>query len=213
MSCCQGHEVFFSKKVADKDLKRYREKGPYKMTRHLVQALKAKDLKKMTLLDIGGGIGSIQHALLKEGLKKAVSVDGPSAYINASKEEAKRQGHSDLVTYHQGDFVDLSDQVDSTDIVTLDKVICCYPNMEAIVSHSVKKAKKVYGIVFPRINLPMLIAKPILNLLSWLRGNTCRFYLHSPQKVEALILAEGLERQSCFKTFLWQTIIYERLTH
>ncbi|GMT49906.1 MAG: hypothetical protein IEMM0008_1445 [bacterium] len=210
MSCCQGHEAFFNKKVAHKNLKRYRKKGPHKVSQYLIEALKSKGLNGMTLLDIGGGIGSIQHELIKAGLKKAVSIDAPSAYINASKEEAKRQGHSDRVTYHQGDFVDLSDQVDSTDIVTLDKVICCYPDMEAIVSHSVKKAKKVYAIVFPRINLLMLMIKPILNLLSWLRHDPCRFYLHSPQKVESIIIAEGLERQSFFKTFVWQILLYER---
>ena len=110
MSCpqCQGHEHLFDQKTASQELKNYRKKGPSKSTRLLIEALTASSLKGMTLLDIGGGIGAIQHELLKLGLRHATSVDASVAYLEAAKDEAQRQGHADRVSYHYGDFVALA---------------------------------------------------------------------------------------------------------
>ena len=56
MNCCQcqGIEEVFDKKHAAKELSRYREKGPDKTTRMLIDALKREGVQAMTLLDIGG---------------------------------------------------------------------------------------------------------------------------------------------------------------
>ena len=35
-------------------------------------------------------------------------------------------------------------------IVTLDRVICCYPDMERLVRTSAEKARRLYGAVYPR---------------------------------------------------------------
>ena len=67
MGQCQGMETFFDNKTAVGDLKAYRKKGPSKTTRMLIDALKAQGVEDMTLLDIGGGVGAIQHELLNSG--------------------------------------------------------------------------------------------------------------------------------------------------
>jgi magnesium-protoporphyrin O-methyltransferase len=43
-------------------------------------------------LDIGGGVGIIQHELLPAGVTTAVHIDAATAYLDAAKEEAKRRG-------------------------------------------------------------------------------------------------------------------------
>ena len=107
MNCCQccGIDKVFSAKVAAKELKAYRKNGPHKATSVLIDALKAEGAEGMTLLDIGGGVGAIQHELLKDGVTTATNVDASSAYSEAAKQEADRLGLSDRVTYHFGDFV------------------------------------------------------------------------------------------------------------
>ena len=39
-------------------------------------------------MDVGGGIGAIQHELLRAGVARADSVEASTAYIDACKEEA-----------------------------------------------------------------------------------------------------------------------------
>ena len=66
MDCCQcqGIEQVFDERQAKKDLKQYRKKGPSSTTRILVEAIKAQGVQDLSLLDIGGGVGAIQHGLL-----------------------------------------------------------------------------------------------------------------------------------------------------
>ena len=66
MGCCQcqGIESMFDKKAAKRELKRYLKKGPSKTTIMLLDAVNKVGVQGLTFLDIGGGIGAIQHALL-----------------------------------------------------------------------------------------------------------------------------------------------------
>ena len=79
MSCCshcqEAGELFTDEK-ARKELREYRRNGaPNKPTRLLIDGLKTLDLSSTTLLDVGGGVGMIQHELLEEGLQiLAVSI-------------------------------------------------------------------------------------------------------------------------------------------
>src|SRR5207248_22753 len=102
MDCCQckGIETLFDQKEAKKRLKAYRKDGAAKTTRMLIEALQAEGIKGMTLLDIGGGVGAIQHDLLRAGIERATDVDASAAYVKAAQNEAERQGHADRVSYY-----------------------------------------------------------------------------------------------------------------
>ncbi len=212
MNCCQcdGIETLFNRKVAAKDLKKYRRKGPSKTTGMLIDALQAEGVDGLTLLDIGGGIGAIGHELLATGASRATNVDASTAYIEASKEESERRGDSDRVSYQHGNFVDLAPEVSPADIVTLDRVICCYPDMEALVGLSSQRATKYYGVVYPRDNFWMMVARPVLNLFLWLNRNPFRMFVHSPAAVDALVRRQGLEPRFHGGTIIWQVVLYGR---
>jgi 2-polyprenyl-3-methyl-5-hydroxy-6-metoxy-1,4-benzoquinol methylase len=133
-SCqCAGCNSQFGIEHAAKDLKRYRENGPDPTTRLLLDAIKTHGLQGATLLDVGAGIGVIHHELLSAGARSAVHVDATDANLQIAEQEASRQGHRDKVTFLRGDFVELARKISPADIVTLDRVICCYPNMEELV--------------------------------------------------------------------------------
>ena len=138
MDCCQcrGIESQFDQNEAKRKLREYRRHGPARTTRILLDALMAEHIQGLTLLDIGGGIGAIQHALLKAGVSRAVDIDASSAYLSAAKSEAARQGYADRISYQHGNFVDLADSISPADIVTLDRAICCYHDMPALVGRS-----------------------------------------------------------------------------
>ncbi len=120
---CEGVEAFFDRRMAARQLEQYRRRGPLRSTRLLLEALKAQGVEGLTLLDIGGGVGAVQHELLKAGAAKAVSVDAASAYLEVAKHESERRGLAERVTYHHGDFVALAESLEPADVVTLDRVI------------------------------------------------------------------------------------------
>ena len=212
MTCqqCQGLESLFDNKTAVNELKAYRKKGPDKTTRMLVDALKATGVEAMTLLDIGGGVGVIQHELMKAGISKATHVDASTAYIAAAKDEAKRQGHADRVSYHYGDFVELAPDIPAVDIVTLDRAICCYHDMPALVGLSSARASKLYGLVYPRDTWWVKLGISIVNFGARLLRRDYRFFVHPTNAVDEVLGNNGLKQHFYHKTFLWQVALYAR---
>jgi len=212
MNCCQcqGIEEVFSQGYVTKELSRYRLKGPIKTTRMLIEAIKEAGVDGLTLLDIGGGVGAVQHELLEAGVKDATDVDASKAYIQAARAESQRRGLAERVSYHYGNFVDLAKDIDSADIVTLDRVICCYDDMEKLVSLSAGRARKLYGVVYPRDTWWIKIGLAVGNLLSRLQRSPYRAFAHPTQAVEALVNSLGLKRSSYRQTLVWQVVVYSR---
>jgi len=212
MNCCQcqGIEEVFSQGYVTKELSRYRAKGPIKTTRMLIEAIKEAGVDGLTLLDIGGGVGAVQHELLEAGVKDATDVDASKAYIQAARAESQRRGLAERVSYHYGNFVDLAKDIDSADIVTLDRVICCYNDMEKLVSLSAGRARKLYGVVYPRDTWWIKIGLAVGNLLSRLQRSPYRAFAHPTQAVEALVNSLGLKRSSYRQTLVWQVVVYSR---
>lgn len=212
MSCCQcrGIQTLFGERIARKDLKRYRKKGPPHTTQVLLDALKADGVQGATLLDIGGGVGAIPNELLRAGIARATAVDASSAYVEAAQSEARRQGHAGRVEYHFGDFVNLAPRITAADVVTLDRVICCYDDMEALVSVSAERARRLYAVVYPRDTWWNRLGASLVNLACGVQRNAFRVYIHPPEAVERVIHGKGLARRFYRTTPLWQVAVYGR---
>jgi magnesium-protoporphyrin O-methyltransferase len=212
MDCCktQNYNGFFDRKTAKKNLKKYHKKGPDKSTLILIAALKNKGIEGLTLLDIGGGVGVMQHELLKDGLRNAVGVDASQAYIDVSREEAVRRGHGEQVKYHFGNYVELAANVEKADIVTLDKVICCYPDMWSLVGLSVDKSGKYYGLIYPRDTWWVKMGVSVANILLGILRKKFRSFVHPTKTVDTMILRAGLERCFYRTTPIWQVVLYRR---
>jgi magnesium-protoporphyrin O-methyltransferase len=212
MNCCQcqGIEELFSEKYVTKELARYRAKGPDKTTRMLTEAIKEAGVQGLTLLDIGGGLGPVQHDLLDAGVQSATDVEASTAYITAARTETQRRGYTDRVHYHHGDFVDLSEEISPADIVTLDRVICCYHDMQRLVDLSAARTRKLYGLVYPRDTWWVKIGLALENLFFRIRRSPFRTYAHPTEAVEALVSKNGLNRRSYSQTLVWQVVVYSR---
>jgi magnesium-protoporphyrin O-methyltransferase len=212
MDCCQckGIETVFGEGEARGELKSYHKKGPAKTTRILIDALKEQGIEGMTLLDIGGGVGAIQYELLHDGVERARAVDASSAYIGVAREEAERQGLSDRVEYQHGNFVDMAPGIAPADIVTLDRVICCYHDVESLVGLSAEKAGRLYGLVYPRDTWWTRLAAWAGNVWLWVARNPFRAFVHPTRTVEALVHERGLTRRFHRLSGPWQVAVYAR---
>jgi magnesium-protoporphyrin O-methyltransferase len=212
MSCCQcqGIERLFDRREAQRKLDAYARYGPDRTTRLLVDAVKAENIAGTTLLDIGGGVGVAQLELLSAGLRSATDVDASSAYLDVAREEARRRGYGERVIYRHGDFVALAPEIEPADIVTLDRVICCYHNMPALVRASAAKARRLYGVVYPRDAWWTRCFSATENMMFRVRRHPYRSFIHPTRLVDTLIRGAGLERRTHHQGAFWQVVLYAR---
>lgn len=213
MDCphCQSAEKFFNPRVAQNEIKAYRKDGPSKATRLLLDTLREAGVKGLSLLDIGGGVGAIQHELVAAGAGQVVDVDASSAYLKIAQSEAQQRGYAENARYIHGDFVQVAPEVEAADIVTLDRVVCCYPDMRALVDLSSQRARRFYGLIYPRDNAFMRIGIRIVNFFSFqLWRNPFRVYIHPTQEVDAIARGNDLSLKLHRYSGVWQVFLYER---
>jgi hypothetical protein len=212
VSCCQceGIESQFGRKTAERELRRFRRLGPIASTRLLVEDLGAADVAGALLVDIGGGIGAIHHLLLDTGAREAVHVDVSAEYIAAARQEAMRRGHADRVRFVHGDFVQLAPGLPDGDVVTLDRVICCYPDMDSLVGHAADKARRLFGAVYPRDVWWIRFGVRTINTLLRIRRSAFRVFVHSPAAIDGVLRTHGLERTTLRRTIAWEIVVYAR---
>ena len=207
---CQGIESVFDQRLAATQMERVRRKGALKTTRFLIEALRARGVQDRTLLDIGGGVGIVHHELLASGAKEATDVDASSAYVRAAKSEAERRGLASRARYLHGNFLDLAGEILPVDIVTLDRVICCFDDMRGLVAASAEKARLFYGIVYPRDAWWTRLGIRLMNFVRKLRRDPFRVFSHGTRAVESVLHAEGLVRTYHREAGLWQVAIFSR---
>ena len=199
----------FDRAKANKQLRRLRRRGPSTNTRLVIEAL-ADGISGASLIDIGGGVGTIHHLLLDDGALSAIHVDISNAYLDVAREEAARRGHAEQVRFIHGDFVDVAAELPAADVVALDRVICCYPNMDVLLGRAAEKTRRLLGAVYPRDVWWVRVALAWTNGLQRLRRSTFRLYLHSPAAIDARLRRAGLIRSALHRTIFWEIARYER---
>lgn len=209
-NCCEITDNAFSEAEARAEIRNYRKRGPAKQTKLILQAIRSLGLKNLDLLDIGGGIGVIHHELLKDVARGATHVDASSAYLREAKAEAARRGHSDRVNFIHADFTDVAPDVPKADVVTLDRVVCCYPDFRSLLNAAANHSRQALTLTYPRETWYMHIGLSIINLFQRLRKDPFRVFLHPVGEMDTLLKQEGFERISLRRLFVWEMALYQR---
>jgi hypothetical protein len=111
---------------------------------------------------------------------------------DAAREEGQRHGPDGRVTYLHGDFVDLADLVGPAEIVTLDRVINVYPGWERIAVLAAGRAKRLFGLVYPRDTRVVRLIIVAMNLMLRLQRKPVRAFLRSGDAIERIACENGL---------------------
>lgn len=214
MTCtshCCGAETIFDEKKAEKSLKKYLKKGPEKFTKLLLNALYKNELTNFSLLDIGGGIGILQHELIKKGIIKTTDVDASTAYIATAKQLMKKNDTENKMKFIYADFNDCHQEIEKHDIVTLSRVVCCYPDAVGLINNSIAKTNKFYGLIYPRTGFLAQIFQKIMNLGMYLKKNPFRVFMHSEELINKTVCNNGFERIYYGNAFPWRVVLYQRI--
>jgi hypothetical protein len=213
-SCCAfdntADEHFNADKVAKK-LAQYRRKGPGPTTRRLRDGLVSAGLREGTLLDVGGGLGILSLELLDAGFSRAVVVDASSAYLAAASEEAMRRGRSSVTEFTHGDFLVVAGKVPPSNVVTLDRVVCCYPSYEPLLEQALHLAKAGFAVSYPRDRWFVRLGMWFENALRQWRGNPFRTFVHPPSDMMRIIEGAGFRLASRGRTAAWSCDVFVKV--
>ena len=207
---CDDYASPIDARTAKEDRATYHAAGPDRTTRMLLDMIEANTESGVSVLDVGGGIGVIDLELLKTRASRAVLVEASPAYLEAARDEARQAGLVDRIEIVAGDFVRHAADIDAADIVTLDRVVCCYPDAVALVSASAAKAKRLFGLVLPRDRWYVRWAIRLDNVRWRLKRRTYRAHAHANARIDEMTLASGLRPCAEAFTLIWRVVLYAR---
>jgi hypothetical protein len=194
MVCCTSYcaaEAQFDRKVAERDLRRYRRRGADKTTRLMLEELRRWPLDGRDLLDVGGGIGVISRELADTRLASTTIVEVSPAYSEVARRE-------------------VAGTLPNADVVTLDRVVCCYPNAEALLVAAAARTQQVLAFTYPRNRWYVRTMFALGNFWLRLTGKKFRAFVHAPERMAAILEAAGLACVTRRETLVWTLDLYQR---
>jgi 16S rRNA G966 N2-methylase RsmD len=192
--CCtpKGYRRIFSEGSARNEARRYRRRGLDATSRRIVEFLRSQGVAGSTVLEVGGGIGAIQLELLKAGASRAVSVELTPTYEEVARELLDESGLSDRVERRVVDFAAAADEVEGADIVVLNRVICCYPDMPRLAVAAADHARQLLVMSYPRRAWWTAFGLGLANLMFRIVRLEFHVFLHPPEKILATSETRGL---------------------
>ncbi|MGB0175981.1 MAG: hypothetical protein ACPF9D_02365, partial [Owenweeksia sp.] len=109
------------------------------------------------------------------------------------------------------DFVEVAKDIAVHQHVTLDKVICCYPEMEDLLRLAAEKAEKQVGLAYPQINWLARAGRWLANLYLRTSRSAFRTYLHDPSEVNRVMTECGFQLKDIKKRFPWRVEVWHRV--
>jgi 2-polyprenyl-3-methyl-5-hydroxy-6-metoxy-1,4-benzoquinol methylase len=192
--CCspRGYRWAFSEKVACRDAKRYTREGLDSTSRRIVELLTRRGVDGLTLLEIGGGVGALQIELLRLGIARAQNVDITPTYEKTAGELLRSAGLEDRVERRVLDFAESGDDVVAADIVILNRVLCCYPDMPKLTAVASAHCRQVLVLSFPKDRLWTRAALAVANLLLRATRRHFQVFVHRLERILAVAKQQGL---------------------
>jgi len=215
MTCCPGPcaaASFFGPEIAQWDLRRYQRRGPEKITRLLLEELRRTPLNGLRLLDIGSGIGAIAVELVGVGLASVTLADASPAYLEVARHHIGPRYAPRPVQFILGDFTVTAAALPDADIVTLDRVVCCYPDVEALLRLAAARSRRMLAFTYPRNKWFVRAAFVVENFWYRLTRSSFRAFVHSPQRMASVLEAAGFVRAAHRETLPWALDLYRRTT-
>jgi magnesium-protoporphyrin O-methyltransferase len=211
--CCspKGYRWVFSERSARAEAKRYRRKGLDSTSRRIVDFLKTQGVEGKTVLEVGGGIGAIQIELLKAGAARALSVELTPTYEEVAAALLREAELSDRVERRVMDFAEAADQVDGADVVIMNRVICCYPDMPRLAGAAADHARQLLVMSFPRKTWWMYVGLKVSNFLLWTTRREFHIFLHPTEKIIATSEQHGLEPVLDQQGLVWKVAALRRV--
>jgi 2-polyprenyl-3-methyl-5-hydroxy-6-metoxy-1,4-benzoquinol methylase len=201
----RGCDDFFGDKFARRVAKRYRRRGRDKTAARVTAFLEDAGIENATVLEIGGGVGEIQLELLKRGAARAVNLELSPAYDAEARSLLREAGiEPGRVERRVHDIATDPGSVEPADVVVLHRVVCCYPDYEALLGAAASHARRLLVFSHPRRNPGSRAFIALENVALRLRRKELRTFAHPPSAMLEVCRAHGMSATFAHPGVIWQ---------
>jgi hypothetical protein len=212
MNCCTpaGYRTIFGAATVERDARRYRRKGVTGSARWLLQTLVGDSVTEASVLEVGGGVGSLQIELIEAGATRATNVEIIDSYEAVAHSLIGEHDLDGRVLRLVADFAQHPDQTPAADVVIMHRVICCYPDADALMTAACAHAHDRVAITIPRE--AWWIKLGFWGMNTWLRLRRIAFrgYVHPPDRMIALAGSHGLSPIHHQRGWMWESLVLRR---
>jgi SAM-dependent methyltransferase len=193
---------------------RSRRRGPVGVSRLLIEGLTGAGIERASVLDVGCGVGGLSRELLTKGAARATGIDLSPKSIAEATRLAAEAGLAERATSSVGDGATAT--LTRHDAVVLDKVMCCYPDVNGLLANTIPAAGRIYAFSAPcSKGIRGAVAKVGIALFNVTRRFTrsgFRVFVHDLSKVEAALAQSGFEQNMVAHKTMWHAAVYVRAT-
>ncbi len=210
-SCCtpRGYRRVFSARSAERQARRYRSRGLDRTSRRIAAALLARGVEGATVLEAGGGVGALQVELLRAGALHAVSVELTPTYEHAATALLRDFQLSDRVERRIGDLVSADGAAAPADIVVLNRVLCCYPDMPRLAMAAAQRTARILVLSFPKRTWWTVALLHLGNALLRIGRGEFQVFVHDPRSIRRVVEAGGLHQTRDERGLFWEVMAFE----
>jgi hypothetical protein len=114
------------------------------------------------------------------------------------------------VSFRHGDLVTLAADLAPADLVTMDRVVCCYPDLEPLIRVSTEKALRYYAVSYPHDRWYVRVHTWWQNDRRRRAGNGFRTFVHPVTAIHSLLRAAGFQVVRLRRTLVWEVLVCTR---
>jgi SAM-dependent methyltransferase len=188
------------------------------ITAALLSVLDETGLEGRSVLDVGCGTGDLAVAALGHGARSVSGFDLGAGAVASARALAQERRLAEHAAFEVGDGSQVA--LPKSDVVVLNRVVCCYPSAEALLANTLGAAGSVFALTAP-------IDRGLMGLYNrifcWLRNGWYairskkfrgfRVFVHDLAVIEARIVGAGFRpRTRQHRRLVWDLRVYERVT-
>lgn len=210
--CCDhaAYDGAFGDRFARRIAQRCRRHGLNRTGRRIVDVASTDGIRDATVLEIGGGVGELHLELLRRGARAATSLEISTGYETEAARLLDGSGLEGRVTRRFLDIATAPDEVEAADVVVLHRVVCCYPDYEALLSAAASRARRLLVFSYPPRNILSRSIFGFRNRRRQLRRNDFRAFVHPPAAMVAVAEAHGMTVRYRHPGTWWSVVGLER---
>jgi SAM-dependent methyltransferase len=214
--CCSAPDPRIAR-TFDRRIRERARGGPpplHAVSAQLLRALGDAHPPAPSVLELGCGSGALAVSLLENGAAQVDGVDLSPASLDVARDRATAAGVADRASFTLGNAATIP--LAPHDWVVLDRVLCCYPDVDGLVARSAAAARRRYAFSVPvSAGWRGAVKRALLALevatAGW-RGRPCPGYVHDVARIESALARAGFARVVGWRTGMWQVAVFERAT-
>jgi hypothetical protein len=200
----------FKPRMARRSLEQYRKKGHGDLERRMLVAASQGGLQGARVLEIGGGIGTIQAELLEAGATSGEVIELVEAWEPYARELARERGLEERTSFRIADVLDDPESVAAAEVVVMNRVVCCSPDGVELAGVAARLALRTLVFSFPRDAFWLRAGLRLVNLGLRVTGGSFRVFAHPREALLGAASAQGLSLAESGRGAIWEFAAFTR---